>query len=163
LEKENWNTWIKSHAGLYGNELADKLAKEAARNSDICYNKIPKSEIEHREREKRIEKWQQQQRDNTTKGLTTKEIFPNIKDRLKMKINLTPNFTAIVKAHGKTKSYLHRFKIIDSTECPCANGNQTVDHLLYDCSKLNNEKGKLIAHISKEDDWPITKSELVNK
>jgi hypothetical protein len=38
-----------------------------------------------------------------------------------------------------------------------------VDHLLYDCSKLNNERGKLIAHISKENDWPIRKSDLVNK
>jgi len=55
LEKENWNieyTWIKTHAGHHGNELADKLAKEDARNSDICYSKIPKSEIEHEEREK---------------------------------------------------------------------------------------------------------------
>jgi ribonuclease HI len=55
LEKENWDieyTSIKAHAGHYGNELADKLAKEAARNSDICYNKIPKSETEHqKERE----------------------------------------------------------------------------------------------------------------
>jgi ribonuclease HI len=59
LEKENWNTeytWIKAHAGHYGNELADKLAKEAARNSDICYNKIPKSEIEHQERENKHRK-----------------------------------------------------------------------------------------------------------
>ena len=40
----------------------------------ICYNKIPKSEIEHQEREKRIEKWQQQW-DNTTKRLVTKEFF----------------------------------------------------------------------------------------
>ena len=47
LEKEKWNmdyTWIKAHAGHYGNELADQLTKEAARNSDTCYNKIPKSE-----------------------------------------------------------------------------------------------------------------------
>jgi ribonuclease HI len=60
LERENWNTeytWIKAHAGHYRNELADKLAKEATRNDDICYNKIPKSEIEHQEREKSIEKW----------------------------------------------------------------------------------------------------------
>jgi hypothetical protein len=79
-----------------------------------------------------------------------------------MKINLTPNFTAIVIAHGKTRSYLHRFKIIESPECPCANGNQTVDHLLYDCSTLNNERGKLIVHISEEDNWPIRKSGFVN-
>jgi hypothetical protein len=80
-----------------------------------------------------------------------------------MKINLTPNFTGMVTANGKTRSYLHRFKIIESPECPCANGNQTVDYLLYDCSKLNKERGKLIAHISKENDWPIRKSELVNE
>jgi hypothetical protein len=59
LEKENWiieYTWIKAHAGHYGNELADKLTKDATRNSDICYNKIPKSEIDHQEREKSIQK-----------------------------------------------------------------------------------------------------------
>ena len=33
-------------------------------------------------------------------------------------------------AHGKTKDYLHRFKIIDSSECTCGAGNQTVDHLI---------------------------------
>ena len=112
--------------------------------------------------QKSVEKWQKQW-DNSTKGSVTKEFFPNIKDRLKMKINLTPNFTAMITAHGKTRSYLHRFKIIESPECPCANGNQTVDHLIYDCNKLNKEREKLIAHISKEDNWPISKSELVKK
>jgi ribonuclease HI len=165
LEEENWDiecTWIKAHVGHYENELADNLAKEATRNSDICYNKIPKSKIEHQEREKSIEKWQQQW-DNSTKELVAKEFFTNIKDRLKIKINLTPNFTAMVTAHGKTRSHLHRFKIIESPECPCANGHQAVDHLLYDCSELNNEREKLIAHISKEDNWPVRKSEQVNK
>ena len=52
LEKENWYiefTWIKAHAGHRGKELADKLAKEASTNSEICYNKIPKTEIERQE------------------------------------------------------------------------------------------------------------------
>jgi len=80
-----------------------------------------------------------------------------------MKINLTPNFTAMVTAHGKTRSSLHRFRIIESPECTCVNGHQTVDHLLYDCRELNDERGKLIAHISKEDNWPVRKSELVNR
>jgi hypothetical protein len=47
-----------------------------------------------------IEKWQQLC-DNTTKGRVTKEFFPKIKDRLNIKITLTPNFTAMVSAHGK--------------------------------------------------------------
>jgi len=36
-------------------------------------------------------------------------------------------------------------------------------HLLYKCSKLNNGREKLIAYISKEDNWPVKKNELVNK
>jgi hypothetical protein len=91
MEKENWYieyTWVKAHAGHERNELADKLAKEATRDSKICYNKIPKSEIEHQERETSMEKWQQLW-NNTTKGTITKEFFPKIKDRLKMKITLT--------------------------------------------------------------------------
>ena len=34
---------------------------------------------------------------------------------------------------------------------------------LYDCEKLEKEREKLIAHISREDDWPVQKSVLVNK
>jgi len=107
-------------------------------------------------------KWQQQC-DHATKGSATKYFFPYINDRLKMKINVAPNITAMVTAHGKTRSYLHRFKIIESPECSCVNGNQIVCSLLYDCSKLNNERETLITYISKEDNWPVKKSELVNK
>jgi len=80
-----------------------------------------------------------------------------------MKINLTPNFTAMITAHGKTRSYLHRFKIIESPQCSCANGNQTVDRLLFQCSKLSNEREKLIAYISKRRQLAGEEKELVNK
>jgi hypothetical protein len=73
-----------------------------------------------------------------------------------MKITLTPNFTGMVTENGKTRSYLHRLKIIESPVCPCANGNQTVEHIIYDCGKLNNERRKLKADISKEDQWGKT-------
>ena len=69
----------------------------------------------------------------------------------------------MITAHGKTRSYLHRFKIIESPECPCGNGTQTVEHLLYDCGKLNNERGNLIPNITKEDHWPVRKSVIVSK
>jgi hypothetical protein len=74
-------------------------------------------------RDQSIANWQNRW-DRTTKGLATKQFFPIIKDRLTTRIKLTPNFTAIVTAHGKTKAYLHRFKIIESPECPCDGGTK---------------------------------------
>ena len=39
-------------------------------------------------------------------SLSHVKILPNVKDRLKTKITITPHFTAFVTSHGKTKSYL---------------------------------------------------------
>ena len=44
---------------------------------------------------------------------------PKIIDRLKQKMNVTPNFTTILTAHGNIKSYLYKFKIIDDPICLC--------------------------------------------
>ena len=128
----------------------------------ISYNRIPICEIVQQLRKTSLRKWQTQW-DSTTKALTTKEFFPNIKDRLKTKITLTPNFTALVTSHGKTKSYLHRFKIIESPDCPCRGGSQTVDHLLFDCTILQDERERIIGKISRHDNCPVNKSQMGNK
>jgi hypothetical protein len=62
----------------------------------------------------------------TTKGEIMKKYFPVITGRLSMKINITQNFTSMVTGHGNIKSYLHRFKIIETPLCPCG----TKDHTL---------------------------------
>jgi hypothetical protein len=80
-----------------------------------------------------------------------------------MELKLTPNFTAMVTAHEKTKAYLHRFKITQSPECICIRGEQTTDHLLFDCELLDKERDKLIAYVLIEDDWPVRKREPIKK
>jgi hypothetical protein len=69
------------------------IVKEAARNDNVSFNRIPKSDTVQQVREQSIAKWQIQW-DRTTKGLTTKQFFRIIKDRLTTKINLTPKFMA---------------------------------------------------------------------
>jgi uncharacterized C2H2 Zn-finger protein len=38
-----------------------------------------------------------------------------------------------------------------------------VDHLLYDCYKLQRERENLIRNVSKQDNWPVGRSDLVHK
>jgi len=58
---------------------------------------------------------------------------------------------------------MHRVNTVESPECPCDGENQTVDRLLYDCTKLQRVKDKLISNASKQDNWPLDKSDLVKK
>jgi hypothetical protein len=68
--------------------------------------------------------------ENCTRAAITKQFFSNVRDRVKLNINVNPNFTAIVTGHGKTRAYLHRFKIMENATCPCSKGDQDIDHLL---------------------------------
>jgi hypothetical protein len=54
-----------------------------------------------------VAKWQSEWY-NKTKGAIMKSFSPKIADRLKMKINVTPNLTSMVTGHGDIKSYLHK-------------------------------------------------------
>jgi hypothetical protein len=68
--------------------------------------------------------------DQITNGAITKSFFPKIADRLKQKFNVSPNFTTMVTGHGNIKSYLYKYKILESPMCSCKSGKQTVDHIV---------------------------------
>ena len=53
--------------------------------------------------EESVRKWQRNWTQNTN-GSTTKEYFANVEERLKMKLNLTQNFTAVATGQGENKS-----------------------------------------------------------
>jgi hypothetical protein len=59
-------------------------------------------------------------------------------------------------------SFLHRFKLTDSQTCPCNEGAQTPEHLIYACKILKVERSFLEQHITAGGgSWPTTNSELV--
>ncbi|KAJ4446432.1 hypothetical protein ANN_13128 [Periplaneta americana] len=89
-------------------------------------------------------------------------ICPSVQDRLKLKIEVTPNLTTLLTGHGRLNAYFHRFKIKNSATCVCGDGDQTVDHIIYDCTKLGKERRTLIQSIHKcGGKWPVDKTKLV--
>jgi len=167
MKRTNWEVtlcWVKAHAGILGNELADTLAKKAATNESLTedYKRIPKSVMKRELEEESVRKWQRNWA-QTTKGSITKEYFPNVEERLKMRINLTQNHTAIVTGHGKTRSYLHRFKIIEEPTCPCGTAEQTTDHLIFECETITKERERLKTTALQNGSWPTNKKDLIRR
>jgi len=60
----------------------------------------------------------------------------------------------MVTAHGKTRAYLHQFKITE---------NATIDHLLNQCTLLQTQRELLRNNILKSRKWPVSKEELIAK
>ena len=148
---------------MYGNELADHLAKTAACDTDtaVSFDRIPRGTL-YSEIEEATQKWQKEW-ENCTKAAITKQFFPNVRDRIKLNINVNPNFTAMVTGHGKTRAYLHRFKIMESAICPCNKEDQTVDHLLNQCTLFQTQRELPRNNVLKSGNWPVNIEELLTK
>ena len=77
MGNRGWTTrfrWTKAHVRTTGNELADKLTKEASSKIEITisYNRVPKSVIKW-DLENNSRETLQKERETTNKGTTTKE------------------------------------------------------------------------------------------
>ena len=157
-------SWIKVHAGNFGNKLADRLAKEGASNKDIpvVFNRIPKTTLYSELEEEATLKWQEEW-ERCNKAAITKQFFLNIQDRIHRRIKINPNFTAQVTGQGKTKSYLHRFKLMDKATCPCNMEDQTLEHILNNCTRHKKQRDLLKQEILKTGSWPASNKELTSK
>jgi hypothetical protein len=106
----------------------------------------------------------QRQWDSTEKGALCRSFFPMIEQRLKMKIPIVSEFTVIVTGHGKTKLYLHRFRLADNQSCPCNEGAQLPEHIIYECQILEHQRCSLKQHITASGGyWPPANSDVVAK
>jgi len=67
----------------------------------------------------------------------------------------------MVTGHGNIKAYLHKYKIRESPICSCKTGEQTVDHVIYDCKLFDEERDRLKAAVMRTDNWPVSKNNLI--
>jgi len=67
----------------------------------------------------------------------------------------------MITGHGKLRSHLHRFGLIDNPKCPCEE-EQTTNHLIFHCKILCNQRNKMIKQIKNTSgNWPTTNEMLV--
>jgi hypothetical protein len=73
------------------------------------------------------------------------------------------DLTTILTGYGNIKAYLHRFHIGDEQTHPCGKGGQTIEHIIYDCNRLEEERDRLRAELIKTNDWPTNKRNLLKR
>ena len=67
----------------------------------------------------------------------------------------------VVTGHGNIKAYLHKYKIQESPICSYKRGEQTVDHVIYDCKLFEEERDRLKAAVMRTDNWPVSENNLI--
>jgi ribonuclease HI len=130
--------WTRAHIGIMGNEAADVAAKSAAESDlPISYGYFPLSYAKHEIQSESMDAWEREYTSATT-GSTTRSFLPTIKACLDFRTSVTPSFelTQFLSGHGFHLSYLNRFHIRSTDQCPCGFGVQDVNHLLDSCPRF---------------------------
>jgi len=72
--------------------------------------------------------------------------------------------THTYSGHRKTKVYLNRFNLTDNPMCPCNEGEQSGEHLIYVCRILEPQRSSMIQHITTRGGiWLPSNNELVTR
>jgi hypothetical protein len=64
-----------------------------------------------------------------------------------------------IHTHTTTTTHTHTHTQTRS----CGDGDQTTDHIIYDCPRLKEERNKLRAAVNKTENWPVSKGELLKR
>jgi len=121
--------WIPSHCGLYGNDVADALAKAGSQKDQPntpTSNQEQKTIIKSSLKKKWEEAHPNFKKDDPYHLLTRKEQVVIFRLRTK---------------HNRLRHHLHsKFKIGPTDECICGHGPQTTWHVLQECCLLQEAR-----------------------
>jgi hypothetical protein len=78
-------------------------------------------------------------------------------------MKVTQNIVAMMTGHGKTRAYLHQFKILGNATCACEQGDQTIDRLLRHCTLLETQRQTMKKNALNARHWPASKQDLITK
>jgi hypothetical protein len=139
--------WTPGHASIKGNEIADQLAKEAAREAEaleVSTQVFTKQDI----RKAAVTKKWQVRWDSSNSGRHYYRFHKVVKDKVKTKLpnkRLCTVINSLRTGYSKLNAYqFHLNQHLKNDKCEHCNQREDVEHYLLNCRKYSNEREILI-------------------
>lgn len=109
-------------------------------------------------RESILDTWQDRW-NRSDKGRWTHAMLPDVRRRLSLPLPLDHYTTQFLTGHGDFNAKLNGFRLKSSAECSCGLGDETVEHVLFECNAHENERDRLRRTVCGADgEWPCQTS-----
>ena len=142
--------WIEAHSDHWGNEQADKLAKNGTSSNNRRNGYFPqsciKASINNKVKRMDEESWSLNGHETTNLTLGSKHKIIK-RDLNGLLINNRTHYRTAVQlitGHAALNKYLHKIKKVDTDICPnCEYEEETVNHFLGQCPAFARQRGEI--------------------
>jgi hypothetical protein len=142
--------WTPGHASIKGNEIADQLVKEAAKEAEaleVTTQVFTKQDIRKAARDVVMKKWQVRW-DSSNSGRHYYRFHKVLKDKVKKYLPNKRLYTVINSlrtGYSKLNAYqFHLNQHLKNDKCEHCNQREDVEHYLLNCIKYENERERLL-------------------
>ena len=150
--------WTPGHIDLNENELADKKAKQAAKESTalpLNHCQLTIRDAKSIIKEALTNRWQRQWKRAQADSLMH-QCYPKVNTtryRSVMSIKAESRLLRLISGHNCLKEHMYRIKFAATPNCSCGLDVQSAEHVLINCP--NHEKERLQLHLKIEHAYHI--------
>ncbi|GBO27721.1 hypothetical protein AVEN_177968-1, partial [Araneus ventricosus] len=110
-------TWVKSHAAIPGDELADQFAKLETTNGELMNLPVPYSYLKLQSKRNLLESWNDcYTQYQSASGTRIRAYVPHVDEKI---LIFNKYILYFLTGYGPFPCYLSRFKILSSPYCEC--------------------------------------------